>query len=259
MAVTDCLGLLLAGDVRAATPLPPFTNSAMDGFAVRSGDLRSATPGAPVTLRVTEHIFAGRSDRPEVEAGSAHRIMTGAPLPRGADAVVPFELAHGDGDSVRFTEPVTRGHVRFAGEDVRRGDVVVPQGRRLGAAQLAAAAGAGAGRVPVHRPIRVAVITTGSELVRPGMPLRYGQIPDSNGVMLAMAVRSAGGEVVHLAAVADDPRRLRATLDGDLGAPDVVLTAGGISAGDREVVKDVLGGEPGMRFGHVALRPGGPQ
>jgi molybdopterin molybdotransferase len=259
MPLADCLGLVLAQDVRAATPLPPFTNSAMDGFAVRVADLVNASVTAPVTLRVTEHIPAGRVDRPSLAAGSAHRIMTGAPLPEGADAVVPVELAEVGEASVTFAEPVARTHVRFEGEDVCRGEVVVPRGRQLSAAQLAAAAGAGADRIVVYRPIRVAVIATGSELVEAGSPLQDGQIPDSNSVMLAGAVRSAGAEVVHVAVVSDDPHRLRTTLDGDLGDPDVVLTAGGISKGDREVVKDVLSGSPTMTFGEVALRPGAPQ
>lgn len=145
-----------------------------------------------MTLRVTGHIAAGRSDRPYLEAGTAHRIMTEAPLPQGADAVVPVELAEVNEDSVTFAVPVARTHVRFAGEDIGGGEVVVPHGRQLSARQLAAAAGAGAERIVAYRPIRVAVITTGSKLVAPGMPLQHGQIPHSNSVMLAGAVRSAG-------------------------------------------------------------------
>lgn len=258
-ALTECLGLCLAAPVHARHPMPPFDNSAMDGFAVRASDIASAAPESPVELPIAADIPAGRSDAVGLLPGTACRIMTGAPLPVGADAVVPVELVDDDRDRVRFSRPVgVRRHIRRVGEDRRMGELVLDAGTILGPAQLAAAAGCGHAALPVHRRVRVAVLATGSELAQPGGPLGYGQVFDTNGVMLASAVRDAGAEVFQLPSLSDDPDGFLALVERVCSRVDLLLTAGGISAGEREVVREALAGQ-GVDFGHIAMRPGGPQ
>lgn len=267
---------VLAADVTAAVALPGFDNSAMDGYAVRAADVAAAST-APVTLPVATDIPAGRTDVPPLEPGTAARIMTGAPLPEGADAVVQVELTapgvqegHPQGRPgreggladlgwVRIDTAVDAGtHVRHAGEDVRAGDVVLLAGTVLGPAQIGVAAAVGAARVPVRRRPVVLVLSTGSELVAPGEPLAPGQIYESNGPMLAAAVEEAGGVARLLRFVPDDVGRFLAVVRDHLDGVDLVLTSGGVSAGAYEVVKDALSTR-GVEFGKVAMQPGGPQ
>ncbi|TWF92459.1 molybdopterin molybdochelatase [Saccharopolyspora dendranthemae] len=255
----NCLGLALASDLVAPIPLPPFSNSAMDGYAVRSVDLTEATQDAPVKLPVSEDIPAGRVDVPPLQPGTAHRIMTGAQLPPGADAVIPVERTDGSTETVALFASVQPGaHVRRAGEDVAEGTTVLTAGTRLGAAQLGVAAAVGAAELPVHRPVRVLVLSTGSELVAPGDELQNGQIYESNGLMLAAAVEEAGGEPTTLRFVPDDVEAFHAVLQEHLDSADLLLTSGGVSAGAYEVVKDALAGN-GVEFTKVAMQPGMPQ
>ncbi|WP_233576175.1 molybdopterin molybdotransferase MoeA [Saccharopolyspora rhizosphaerae] len=255
----NCLGLALATDLVAPISLPPFSNSAMDGYAVRSVDLTEATQEEPVKLPVSEDIPAGRVDVPPLQPGTAHRIMTGAQLPPGADAVVPVERTDGGTGTVAlFSSAQPGAHVRRAGEDVTEGTVVLTTGTRLGAAQLGVAAAVGVAELPVHRPVRVLVLSTGSELVEPGQELRRGQIYESNGLMLAAAVREAGGEPTLLRFVPDDVDAFHAALQEHLDSADLLLTSGGVSAGAYEVVKDALAGN-GVEFTKVAMQPGMPQ
>ncbi|GGM43765.1 molybdopterin molybdenumtransferase [Longimycelium tulufanense] len=257
--VGDCLGLALATDLESPIALPPFDNSAMDGYAVRSVDVATAAPEAPVSLPVAEDIPAGRGDVPPLLPGTAHRIMTGAPVPSGADAVVPVESTDGGVSEVLVRAAARPGaHIRWAGEDVRTGEVVLPAGIGLGPAQLGLAAAVGADRLAVRRPLRVLVLSTGSELVEPGQPLRGGQIYESNGVMLASAVRAAGGTAELLRFVPDDVDAFHRALAPWLDRVDLVLTSGGVSAGAYEVVKEALSGR-GVSFHKVAVQPGGPQ
>ncbi|WP_406692952.1 molybdopterin molybdotransferase MoeA [Saccharopolyspora sp. ID03-671] len=255
----NCLGLALAADLVAPISLPPFSNSAMDGYAVRSVDLTEATPDSPVTLPVAEDIPAGRVDVPPLQPGTAHRIMTGAQLPPGADSVIPVERTDAGTETVALFASVQPGaSVRRAGDDVTEGTTVLTAGTRLGAAQLGVAAAVGIAELPVHRPVRVLVLSTGSELVAPGEELQRGQIYESNGLMLAAAVREAGGEATVLRFVPDDVAAFHAALAEHLDSADLLLTSGGVSAGAYEVVKDALSGN-GVEFTKVAMQPGTPQ
>ncbi|MDF2979261.1 MAG: molybdopterin molybdenumtransferase [Actinomycetospora sp.] len=260
VALDGALGRVLAEDLASPVALPPFANSAMDGYAVRSADLGEV----PVALPVAADIPAGRTDGPPLAAGTAHRIMTGAPLPAGADAVVPVEWTDAGTEQVRVDRAVAAGqNVRGAGEDVTAGTVVLPAGTLLGPAQVGLAAAVGAGTLPVRRRPRVLVLSTGSELVAPGEPLEHGQIHESNGPMLAAAVTDAGGTAELLRFVPDDVAAFTATLDDALGAHpddpvDLVLTSGGVSAGAYEVVKDAFT-DRGIAFTKVAMQPGMPQ
>jgi molybdopterin molybdotransferase len=259
LALVECAGLALAEPITAAVPLPPFDNSGMDGYAVRSVDIAGASADTPVTLPVTEDIPAGRTDSPPLRPGTAHRIMTGAPIPPGADTVVPVELTDGERHRVQIYAPrPPGGSVRLAGEDVAAGEEILPAGVVLGPAQLGVAAAVGCAELPVHRPVRVLVLSTGSELVVPGTPLQHGQIYESNGTMLAAAVREAGGEAQLMHFVPDDVAALEAALAPRLTGIDLLVTSGGVSAGAYEVVKNAMRGQ-GVDFGKVAMNPGAPQ
>nr|WP_244515173.1 gephyrin-like molybdotransferase Glp [Actinopolyspora xinjiangensis] len=259
VALEDCLGLALAEDVTAPIPLPPFDNSAVDGYAVRVADVTGADAATPVTLPVTADVPAGRVDVPALEEGTAHRIMTGAQLPPGAEAAVPVELTDGGTERVAVHRALPDGsNIRRAGEDVTTGQVVLEKGRTLGAAQLGLAAALGHAELPVSRPPRVLVLSTGSELVEPGAELRPGQIYESNGTMLAAAVRQCGCQARLLRFVPDEVSQLHAALEPHLADSDLILTSGGVSAGAYEVVKDALESS-GVRFDKVAIQPGMPQ
>jgi molybdopterin molybdotransferase len=259
LPLVECVGLALAEPVTASFPLPPFENSAMDGYAVRAVDIADATAEQPVALPVTEDIPAGRTDSPSLQSRTAHRIMTGAPMPPGADAVVPVEFTDAGLHRVRIFAPRSAGQsVRRAGEDIAVGDEVLPAGAVLGPAQLGVAAAVGQAELPVQRRVRVLVLATGSELVAPGTPLRHGQIYESNSTMLAAAVREAGGEARLMHFVPDDVAALETALAARLDGIDLLVTSGGVSAGAYEVVKSAMTGQ-GVEFGKVAMHPGGPQ
>jgi molybdopterin molybdotransferase len=259
LPVPDCLGLVLARGLTSAISLPPFDNSAMDGYAVRAADLAGADRQRPVVLPVAEDIPAGRTDIVPLLPGTVHRIMTGAPMPPGADAVLPVEQTDaGTGQVELYAEVAPGTHLRRTGEDVAAGNVVLTAGTVLGPVQLGLAAAVGTESLPVHRRPRVLVLSTGSELVAPGKPLLPGQIYESNGIMLAAAVRAVGGEPELLRFVPDDVASFHAALAEPVTTADLVITSGGVSAGAYEVVKDALTGQ-GVTFYKVAMQPGGPQ
>lgn len=259
IAVADALGLVLAADVIAPLALPVFDNSAMDGYAVRAEDVAAADADSPVKLPVAEDIPAGRTDLLTLAPGTAHRIMTGAMMPRGATAVVPVERTDAGTVEVVISAAATAGqHVRRRGEDVDAGSTVLRAGEVVTPAALGLAAALGIAALPVIPRQRVLVVSTGSELVAPGTPLLPGQIYESNAVMLAAAVRDAGGEVAGVAASGDDVGQFTATLQGYAGRADVVITSGGVSAGAYEVVKDAFT-DGSVEFVKVAMQPGMPQ
>jgi molybdopterin molybdotransferase len=256
--LSDALGLVLADDVVAPLSLPGFDNSAMDGYAVVADDIADATPEKPVLLPVAEDIPAGRTDPLTLKPGTAHRIMTGAPLPAGATAVTPVEATDAATDTVSIRASAKPGqHIRRAGEDVTAGTTVLRAGQVVTPAALGLAAALGLGELTVLPRQRVLVMSTGSELVAPGTPLQPGQIYESNAVMLAAAIRDAGAHVVASPMTGDDVETFRDALGRYTGEADLIVTTGGVSAGAYEVVKDALGGE--VDFVKVAMQPGMPQ
>lgn len=253
-------GCLLAEDVVAGGPLPPFANSSMDGYAVRAADLTGASPAGPVVLAVAGEIPAGSPAPYALAPGHAYRIMTGAPIPAGADAVVPQERTdQGLANVAISVAPTPHAYVRDVGSDVRQGATVVHAGTALGPRQVALLAATGHPRVLVHPRPRVVVVSTGSELRPPGTPLSRGQINDSNSYMLAAAVMAAGGLVFRVGPVDDDPRVLADVLADQLVRADALITSGGVSVGAYDVVRDVLARMGTVWFGPVAMHPGKPQ
>ena len=256
--ISDSLGLVLADDVVAPLSLPGFDNSAMDGYAVVAEDITGATADQPVLLPVAADIPAGRTDPLTLTPGTAHRIMTGAPLPTGATAVVPVESTNAATDTVEIRASAKQGqHIRRAGEDVTAGTTVLRAGQVVTPAALGLAAALGLGELSVIPRQRVLVMSTGSELVAPGTALQPGQIYESNAVMLAAALRDAGAEVVAAPTATDDVAVFRDALNRHRSDADLIITTGGVSAGAYEVVKDALGGE--VEFVKVAMQPGMPQ
>ncbi len=253
VALTSALsGRVVAADVRAAHDLPPFDNSAMDGFAVRAADAGEELP-------IRGQSYAG-DDPARLEPHTAMTIATGAPLPEGADSIVPIERARVDGDRVAFEGDVPLGdHVRRRGTDVAEGSVVVAAGGRLRPLALAAIATSGVAELSCHRRPRVAVVVTGDELVAPGEPLRHGQIHESNSILIAARCAQAGADVVAVERVPDDAGATREALARALEAADVVVTSGGVSVGSRDHVKPALaalGVE--QLFWRLAVQPGRP-
>ena len=255
--LADALGLVASVAVKAEEAVPPFANTAMDGYAVRAAD----TAGAPVTLEVVGSLAAGAAPDVEVGPGQAVRIMTGAPVPPGADAVVMVELtqaAH-DGSSVEVQAAVGAGQsVRAAGSDLAPGDVVIDRGTVLTAGHLGVLASLGVRRAPVYRRARVGVLSTGDELFDGTGPLRPGQIRDSNRPTLLALLRGAGCEAVDLGLARDDEDEISAAVRRGTDECDAVLTSGGVSVGDFDFVKVVLDQLGQMRWMQVAIRPAKP-
>jgi molybdopterin molybdotransferase len=250
----ESLGRVIAEDVVAPWDMPLYDNSAMDGFAVRSGACRSGS-----VLEITGYIPAGAAADAVVVPGCAVRIMTGAPIPPGCDAVVPVEETEMAGDKVRLLSPVARlQHVRFKGEDIAAGTTVIPTGTVIRPAEISLLASFNRLVVPVTRKVRVAILSTGDELVEPGTPPAPGKIINSNAFSLAAAVREAGGEPVILG-IARDDRESHLRLMREGFSADALITSAGVSAGDRDLVRDCLA-ELGARqmFWKVGIKPGGP-
>ncbi|MEV7543995.1 gephyrin-like molybdotransferase Glp [Streptomyces sp. NPDC089915] len=289
LQLLDAQGCVLVEDVTVPVALPPFDNSSMDGYAVRTADVQGASEEFPAVLAVVGDVAAGSGDLPTVGPGQAARIMTGAPLPPGAEAVVPVEWTDGGtgggaasgmtpassapegaAGEVRVHRPAeARAHVRSRGSDVQAGDLALAAGTVLGPPQIALLAAIGRGTVRVRPRPRVVVLSTGSELVQPGEALAAGTIYDSNSFALAAAARDAGAIAYRVGAVADDADTLRSTIEDQLIRADLLVTTGGVSVGAYDVVKEALttagtgdGEEPqagGVDFRKLAMQPGKPQ
>jgi molybdopterin molybdotransferase len=257
-------GAVLAADAVATVPLPSFDNSSMDGYAVHASDIAPATDEAPVTLPVADEVPAGDTRTVTVAPGTCARITTGALLPAGADAVVPVEWTDGGTTQARFSQPAPKGYaIRRTGEDVAPGAVLLPEGTRLGPAQIALLAASGHGSVLARAAPRVAVLATGNELIEPGSPLVPGRIWESNSYMLAAAVRQAGGTATRHR-TGDDPETVLARIEELCAEADLLITSGGVSmGGEHDVVKAALSGAGAataeMTFRKVAMQPGMPQ
>ncbi|MFI0964116.1 gephyrin-like molybdotransferase Glp [Streptomyces sp. NPDC021080] len=286
LQLLDAQGCVLLEDVTVPVSLPPFDNSSMDGYAVRVTDVAGASEEFPAVLTVVGDVAAGQADQPYVGPGQAARIMTGAPLPPGAEAVVPVEWTDGglgegpvSGMRAHSTSPEgargqvhvhrpaeARAHVRAKGSDVKAGDRALEAGTILGPPQIGLLAAIGRGTVRVRPRPRVVVLSTGSELVQPDEELGTGQIYDSNSFALCAAARDAGAIAYRVGAVADDAETLRSTIEDQLVRADLLVTTGGVSVGAYDVVKEALssvadedeeGG--GIDFRTLAMQPGKPQ
>ena len=259
--LADAEGCVLAEDVTAGVPLPSFDNSSMDGYAVLAANLKGASEHSPVTLPVTAEIAAGDTRAFALAPGTAIRIMTGALLPSGADAVVPVELTDGGIARVEIRAEVTAGSaVRYAGGDALQGETLLVKGTRLKPMHIAVAASAGRARVLVRPRPRVVVLATGNELAEPGTPLVPGRIWESNSYMIAAAAREAGAIAYRHAIVPDDPAGVLPTLEEQVLRADLLVTTGGVSmGGEHDVVKAALSQLGTVTFQKVAMQPGMPQ
>lgn len=258
-ALADAVGLVLARDVVAEEPVPPFANTAMDGYAVRAADTAGASAVSPVALRVVGELPAGHAPTIPVGPGEAIRIMTGAPIPSGADAIVMVERAERVGDDgVLVQAEVAEGlHVRRPGGDLEAGQVAFTAGSVLGPAHVGVLSSIGARTVPVYRRVRVGVLSTGDELVEEGS-LAPGQIRDSNRPMLLALARAAGAEAIDLGLARDDEDLITAVLENAFEQCDAVLTSGGVSVGDYDFVKAALDRLGSLEWRQVAIKPAKP-
>lgn len=260
VALDLALGRVLASDVFAQVDVPSFDNSSMDGYAVRLADVTAASIGNPVSLEVIADLAAGTADDPRISVGQSARIMTGAPTPTDAEAIVPIEDTDRGTDRVAIhVAPAPAAFIRRAGSDTRTGDPVLSAGIRLTSRHLAAAAASGSDSLTVYRAPRVGILSTGSELAAPGSPLRHGQIHDSNSVLLAAGVAEAGGVPVVLGRVPDDETEFHRVLTEHAADVDAFLLSGGVSVGAYDVVKAVLSKIGTVRFSSVRMQPGKPQ
>ena len=259
VALADAVGRVLAADAVADEDVPPFDNSAVDGYAVLSSDIASA----PAELRVVDEVAAGAASSVRLEAGQAIRIMTGAPMPDGADAVVMIEHSEILGDeAVRLDPPgaplAAGTAVRSAGSDVRVGDIVAPAGTVVTPAVVGTLASVNARRLDLYPAVRVAVMSTGDELVSDGGELGPGQIRESNLLMLEALLIDTGCQVMNFGVIRDDETAVEAALDDAVDGKDAIITSGGVSMGEYDVVKAVLGRIAEMDWMQIAIRPAKP-
>ena len=261
LGINDAYGLVLAEDVAAASPLPSFDNSAMDGYAVRVQDVAAASEENPVTLPVVAEVAAGDTGAYALQQGTSIRIMTGAMLPHGTEAVVPVEWTDGGQARVAIRVKADAGQaVRLAGGDAKAGEVLVTAGTRLRPMHIAVIAAAGRGTVLVRPRPRVVVLSTGSELAEPGTPIIPGRIWDSNSFMIAAAAREAGCLAYRQAILPDNPEQVLPAIEDQLARADLMITTGGVSmGGEYDVVKAALRSLGTIEFRKVAMQPGMPQ
>jgi molybdopterin molybdotransferase len=250
------LGRVLAEDLVATVDLPPFDNSAVDGYAVRASDIGGE---GETRLSIVDRVAAGHSARHRLSAGEAVRIFTGAPMPPGADTVFMQEDCRAEGDTVVVPPGLKRGaNRRPAGEDVRAGAIALPAGRRLAAAHIALAAALGRTEVAVRRRVRVALFSTGDEIVEPGTPLRQAALYDSNRYLLSGLIAGFGAEITDLGILRDDPDELAPAIAAAAAGHDLVLTSGGVSAGEHDHVRSAVESIGRIVFWRMAIKPGRP-
>jgi molybdopterin molybdotransferase len=249
-------GRVLAADVVSPVNVPPFDNSAVDGYAVRAADL---DPAGETTLTVIDRIMAGRGASRALGAGEAARIFTGAPVPDGADTVFMQEDVRTDGNAV-IVPPGLKRHAnyRFAGEDVKAGATILPAGRRLAAQHIALAAAAGLTTLSLRRRVRVALFSTGDEIVEPGSPLSRAALYDSNRYLLLNLLAGFGADVSDLGILRDEPARLSKAIAEAARTHDLVLTSGGVSTGEADHVREVVEKLGKLVFWRIAIKPGRP-
>src|SRR5438132_6054611 len=256
----EAFGCVLATDVAAELDIPAFSSSAMDGFAVRASDIRQASVDRPVTLRLVGRAPVGRPPEVTTGAGEAIRIATGAPVPAGADCIVPIEDAVVEGQSVQVMRPFEEGaYVRPAGQDVKAGQNLVPSGRRLSAPELGLLASSGHASVLVYPRPRVVVLSTGDELVEPSRPAPFGMIRDANSYTMYGALRDVEAVPYLAGIVRDDADALRDEVLGLAARADCFISSGGVSVGERDVVKKAFFKRGEIEFYRVAMQPGMPQ
>ncbi|MDN5852910.1 MAG: molybdopterin molybdotransferase MoeA [Actinomycetia bacterium] len=256
----EALDLPVCEDITSPIDLPRFTNSAMDGYAVRHADVEGATDDRPAVLPVVGESAAGSASSYAMSPGAAIKIMTGAPVPAGADTVIPVEATDGGNGNVAVYEDQPRGaHIRPAAEDVRVGDLVLEEGSLLGAREIGLLASVGRSQVRARPRPRVVVMSTGSELREPGSEVGEDAIYDGNSYMLAAAARSAGAIAYRVGIVPDNPDDFSNALSDQLVRADLVITSGGVSMGDYDVVKETLSRVGTVDFVRVAMQPGKPQ
>jgi molybdopterin molybdotransferase len=259
--ILDAVDLSICEDIVATIDLPRFDNSAMDGYAVRADDVAEANQDEPLSLPVVGEIAAGRAAEHRLSPGTAMKIMTGAPVPLDADTIVPYEATdRGESDVKVFAPSVVGQHIRRIGEDIKSGTPLYQEGDHLGPRDIGVLAGIGLDKVMVRPRPRVVVISTGSELVDPGLELsNEQQIFDSNSYLLAAAAKAAGAQVFRVGLVADDPNGLKRLIADQLLRADLILTTGGVSQGDFDIVKAVMPEMGACDFAQVAMQPGKPQ
>ena len=261
VSISEAHNRVLAQNVVAQLNIPPFSRSTVDGYAVKAADTFSASEDKPVSLRFCGHVAIGESPSIVVEKGLAAEIVTGAPLPDGADSVVIVEQTNLQGNKVLVHRPVSIGeNIMAAGSDIRKNEVVLKKGRVLGSREIGVLAAIGLTEVAVYRRPKVAVLSTGAEIVEPGEPLPPGKIYDINAHTLCAAVLEAGGEPINLGIIPDKKDKLRNALEKALDSADAVITSGGVSVGPKDFTPQVVDtlGKPGVIISGVAVKPGKP-
>lgn len=260
--IEQALGRVTAAAICAQTAIPPDTNSAMDGYALRWSDVAQVSADNPSTLTVVAHLPAGSAEDPPLRPGECARIMTGAPVPTQADTVIPVELTNGGADTASVHDLPTQGqgaHIRPAGDDIPAGAPLLQPGVTLGAAELTAISAAGVAQVSVRERPRVAVLTTGSELIAPGQKLNRGGVYESNSHYLHGRLLALGAEPVMHRALADDLDSCLQAIDDAAATTSLVLMTGGVSVGDFDVVRQALETHGQAHLLHIAMQPGKPQ
>ena len=258
--ILACTDYVLAEELRATENIPPFDNSAMDGYAVRAADVKNATEKNPAVLSVVETIAAGYAPTKQVAAGQASRIMTGAMMPQGANAVIMQEVTQQNGDEVKIFESIdTAGNVRFTGESVAEGQQVMGKGKHLRPPEVSMLASLNCAEATVHRKPTIAIVSTGDELTPLGEPLEPGKIRDSNRYGLYAQVEEAGGIPIDMGIAPDDEAETERIFRAALAKADALITSGGVSVGEHDVVKTVLAKLGEINFWRVAMKPGKPQ